>query len=129
MEGLEAATSSAVVAPAAAPAPTAAAAPTPTPALETTPAAATSSSSSGGMGSIKEVFQSINWNEVLFGILGTAALYYTIYYYRYNITAGKAINTEMQNKIDDLSIKIADLQSANQRDELLGNQSFDGMFY
>jgi hypothetical protein len=128
MEGLEAATSSAVVAPAAATAPTAAA-PTPAPALETAPAAATSSSNSGGMGSIKEVFQSINWNEVLFGILGTAALYYTIYYYRYNITAGKALNTEIQNKIDDLSIKIADLQSANQRDELLGNQSFDGMFY
>jgi hypothetical protein len=124
MEGLEAATSAV---PATAPAPivaTAAAAPTPEPAP-----AASSSSSGGGMGSIKEVFQSINWNEVLFGILGTAALYYTIYYYRYNITAGKALNTEMQNKIDDLSIKIADLQSANQRDELLGNQSFDGMFY
>jgi len=126
MEGLEAATSSAV-APAAAPAPTAAAAPAPTP--EQAPSAAAASSSSGGMGSIKEVFQSINWNEVLFGILGTAALYYTIYYFRYNITAGKALNTEIQNKIDDLSIKIADLQSANQRDELLGNQSFDGMFY
>lgn len=125
MEGLEAATSSAA-APAAAPAPApAAAAPAPAPAA---PASAPASSDGGSMGSIKEAFQSLNWNEVLFGVLGTAALYYTIYYYRYNITTGKALNTEIQNKIDDLSIKVADLQSATQRDELLGNQAFDGMF-
>jgi len=124
MEGLEAATSSAA-APAAAPAPApAAAAPAPAPA----PASAPASSGGGSMDSIKDAFQSLNWNEVIFGVLGTAALYYTIYYYRYNITTGKALNTEIQNKIDDLSIKVADLQSATQRDELLGNQSFDGMF-
>lgn len=123
MEGLEAATSAA--APTAAPAPAPAAAPAPAPAA---PASAPASSYGGSMGSIKEAFQSLNWNEVVFGVLGTAALYYTIYYYRYNITTGKALYTEIQNKIDDLSIKVADLQSATQRDELLGNQAFDGMF-
>jgi hypothetical protein len=127
MEGLEAATSSAA-APAAASAPApAAAAPAPAPA-PAAPASAPASSGGGSMDSIKDAFQSLNWNEVIFGVLGTAALYYTIYYYRYNITTGKALNTEIQNKIDDLSIKVADLQSATQRDELLGNQSFDGMF-
>jgi hypothetical protein len=126
MEGLETATLSAPAAAAPAAAAPAAAAPAPAPAEPASPPA--SSRGGGSMGSIKEVFQSLNWNEVIFGVLGTAALYYTIYYYRYNITTGKSLNTEIQNKIDDLAIKVADLQSATQRDELLGNQSFDGMF-
>lgn len=126
MEGLEAATSAA--APAAQPAPApAAAAPAPAPA-PAAPASAPASSGSGSMGSIKEAIQSLNYIEVGMGILGVAALFSLINYYRWMTMTGKALNTEIQNKIDDLSIKVADLQSATQRDELLGNQGFDGMF-
>lgn len=126
MEGLEAATSSAVAPAVAAPAP-AAAAPAPASAPEPSPAA--SSSSGGGMGTIKEAFQNTNWIEVLFGALGVAALFSAINFYRWQKATGQALIKETQNKVDDLSIKVADLQSATQRDEILGNQSFDGMFY
>lgn len=126
MEGLEAATSAA--APAATPAPApAAATPAPAPA-PAAPASAPASSGGGSMGSIKEALQNLNYIEVGMGILGVAALFSLINYYRWMTMSGKALNTEIQNKLDEHDIKIRDLQSATQRDELLGNQSFDGMF-
>lgn len=120
MEGLEGQMnpSPAAAAAPAAPAPAPAAAPAPAP-------AAVAPSSDGGGNSIKEVFQSMNWTEVVFGVLGSAALFYTIYYYRYNLTMNKSFKTEIQNKIDDLTIKIADIQSANERDAVT-QQGFDG---
>ena len=126
MEGLEMTPAPAPVVAAPAPAPAAAAAPAPV-----VEAPAPSMGGGGGsMDSIKEAFSSLNWNEVIFGILGSAALYYTIYYYRYSFTIGKKANVEIQNRIDDIEIKIADMQGATQRDELLGNpqQGFDGLF-
>lgn len=125
MEGLEAATSAAATPAATPPAPAPAAAPAPAPAAA--PASAPASSG-GGMGSIKEAFQNLNYIEVGMGILGVAALFSLINYYRWMTMSGKALNTEIQNKLDEHDIKIRDLQSATQRDELLGNQSFDGMF-
>lgn len=125
MEGLEMTPAPAAAAPVATPAPVSA------PVVET-PAPSSSSMGSGGssMDSVKEAFSSLNWNEIIFGILGSAALYYTIYYYRYSLTNGKKANVEIQNRIDDIEIKIADMQGATQRDELLGNpqQGFDGLF-
>ena len=121
MEGLEAATSATV-----APAP-AAAAPAPAAAPPAAPAAAPQSS---GMGSsIKEAISTMNWTEVIFGVLGSAALFYTIYYYKYNLTMNKTFKAEMQNKIDDLTIKLSDMQSASQRDVVPMNQEgFDGFY-
>ena len=46
-----------------------------------------------------------------FCILGAAALYYTIYYYKYNLTNGDKTRNEMQNRIDALEIKLADLKT------------------
>lgn len=126
MEGLEAATSAAATPAATPPAPAPAAAPAPAPAAA--PASAPASSGGGSMGSIKEAFQNLNYIEVGMGILGVAALFSLINYYRWMTMSGKALNTEIQNKLDEHDIKIRDLQSATQRDELLGNQSFDGMF-
>jgi hypothetical protein len=126
MEGLEAATSATVApAPAAAPA---AAAPAPAAAPPAAPPAAPQSS--GGMGSsIKEAISTMNWTEVIFGVLGSAALFYTIYYYKYNLTMNKTFKAEMQNKIDDLTIKLSDMQSASQRDVVPMNQEgFDGFY-
>jgi len=128
---MEAALESAVVtaAPIAAPATTSA----PPVLAPVVPAVSTPSTDigSGDSGSsIKDVFSSLNWTEVIFGVLGSAALYYTIYYYRYKMAEGKALNTEIQNKIDDIAIKLADIQSASQRDGLIGNTQtgFDGFF-
>lgn len=61
------------------PAPAAAPAPAAVAPVSYAPSSADSGSDSGG-GSIKDVFKSLNWTEVAFGVLGTAALYYTIYY-------------------------------------------------
>jgi len=75
------------------------------------PAAATPPAQSGGGSNITDILKNLNWIEICFGILGTAALYYTVYYYRYNITATKMAKNETQNQIDELTIKLADMQS------------------
>lgn len=111
-----------------------AAAPAPAPAAPAAPAAApvtapeSKSSGGGGMDSIKDVLNNMNWTEVLFGVLGSAALFYTIYYYRYNLTMNKSFKSEIQNKIDDLTIKIADIQSAKERDIIVNQSGFDGFY-
>ena len=120
-----------VVAPAPAAAPTPAAAPAPATPSVAAPAPAPESSGGGFASSIKEAVSTMNWTEVVFGILGSAALFYTIYYYKYNLTMNKTFKAEMQNKIDDLTIKLSDLQSASQRDVVPANtpqQGFDGFF-
>jgi hypothetical protein len=63
--------------------------------------------SSSLMGTLKN----LNWVEVSFGILGSAALYFTIYYYRHNLNAQAGFKTDMQNKIDELQIKLSDVSS------------------
>jgi len=109
MEGLENATVTPSVAPQVTPmvnpTPTAApvVAPTPTPSVEPT---FNDSSDNSLMGIIK----SLNWIEITFGVLGAAALYYTIYYYKYNMTNGDKARNEMQNRIDALEIKLAELK-------------------
>jgi hypothetical protein len=74
----------------------------------------------GGGGSFKDkvsdMLSDMNWVEVGLGILGTAALYYTIYYYRYNVQNARLMKKEIENRIDDIDIKVADIQSAMQRD-------------
>ena len=129
MEGLEAATSAtAAPAPAAAPAAPAA---TPAAAPAAAPAPAPAPQSNGMGSSIKEAISTMNWTEVIFGVLGSAALFYTIYYYKYNLTMNKTFKAEMQNKIDDLTIKLSDMQSASQRDVITANtpqQGFDGFY-
>jgi hypothetical protein len=120
-----------VVAPAPAAAPTPAAAPAPATPSVAAPAPAPESSGGGFASSIKEAVSTMNWTEVVFGILGSAALFYTIYYYKYNLTMNKKFKAEMQNKIDDLTIKLSDLQSASQRDLASANtqqEGFDGFY-
>lgn len=124
MEALPASTSAA----APAPAPAAPPAPAPAPAPAAAPMPAAAPAPRGGMDSVRDAMRTMNWTEVIFGVLGSAALFYTIYYYKYNLTMNKTFKTEMQNKIDDLTIKLADLQSASQRDVVQPQQSFDGFF-
>lgn len=109
---------------AAPPIPTPEPTPAPTPPVGAPPPAPTTSSSFN----VKDVFAGLNWTEIAFGVLGTAALYYTIYYYKYQITNVKSMNNEVQNKLDDLSIKVLDLQSAEKRNSEQ-NVGFDGVFY
>ena len=110
MEGLENATVTPSVAPQVTPMvnPAPAAAPAPVVAPAATPAPSIKESSSNS--SLMDTIKSFNIIEVTFGILGAAALYYTIYYYKYNMTNGDKTRNEMQNRIDALEIKLAELK-------------------
>lgn len=46
-----------------------------------------------------------------FGILVSAALFYTIYYMRYKLEFNKVFVANVENKIDELDIKYADILS------------------
>jgi hypothetical protein len=114
-------------APVVAPAPAAAPAPAPAPAPVTAAPAPMPSSDSNST-DIKGILKGLNWVEIGFGILGTTALFYTIYYFKYNINMNKSFKVDMQNKIDDLTIRVSDLSSAVNGKEVLGQsqQGFDG---
>lgn len=94
--------------------------PTPTPPIEApqpqaqapTPMATPTPTPQSSGGSVTDIFKEMNWIEVGFGILGTATLYYAIYYYRYNINQNKFLIEKLQNQIDDSNMKIADMESA-----------------
>ena len=100
---------------------------TPAPAAEPAQAApAPMPTSSSSSESVPDILKSLNWTEVLFGVLGSAALFYTIYYFRYNMNAGQAFQNQIQNKIDDLNIKIADVNSVLASKAQA--QSFEGFY-
>ena len=105
------------------------AAPTPAPPAAPIPqtAAASMPTSSSSGESVPDMLKSLNWTEVVFGILGSAALFYTIYYFRYNLNAGQAFQNQIQNKIDDLTIKIADVNSYVQKEKSTA-AGFDGFY-
>jgi len=82
----------------------------PAPAPVSTPAVSTEPSFDSSDNSLMGTLKSLNWLEITFGIAGAIALYYTIYYYRYNMINGDKARTEMQNRIDALEIKLAELE-------------------
>jgi len=61
--------------------------------------------------SLTDMFKSLNFVEIGFGVLGVFALFQVSNYYRYNLNVTKKSTTEIQNKIDDLSIKLSDIKS------------------
>jgi hypothetical protein len=110
MEALESATTTPAPAAPTPQAVPAATTPAAAPVVDTT-APVTNSSNTSGDASLKDILKSLNWVEVGFGVLGSAALYYMIYYYKYNINTNKIVVSEMQNKIDELTIKVSDISS------------------
>jgi len=83
---------------------------TPAPAPVSAPAVSTEQNFDSSDNSLMGTLKSLNWLEITFGIAGAIALYYTIYYYRYNMTNGDKTRSEMQNRIDALEIKLAELE-------------------
>ena len=94
--------------PSVAPTPTPSVAPTPTPTPMGQPNVqmAEGGSTLSGEGGAKSFFQSLNWVEVGFSILGVAALSYVIFYYRFKITQDKLINNELQRQIDEIKMNL-----------------------
>ena len=91
-------------------------APTPAPAPQVQSAPPVSTMAEGGTtssgGGIKEIVKNLNWVEVGFGVLGAAALFYAIYYFRYNINNQKSFVKTLESKVDDLTIRLSDVSSA-----------------
>jgi len=92
--------------PTAAPTPIAAAPVTATPSPTYT---APTSSSGGGGDSFTDILKGLNWVEIGISLLGVTALVYTISYFRYNFKIVKPEMANMQNQIDDLTIKVSQL--------------------
>ena len=108
--------SSAASNPAPAPAPVQAApAPAPAPAAPATPP----SNSQGG--SFMDVLKK-DAVHITFGILGATALFYLIYYYRYNTQTAKGFQTTFQNQLDEMKIELSDLKSVENK----SSSSMDG---
>ena len=124
MEGLENATVTPSVAPQVTPMVNPTPAPAPVAATQAPQVSAeTSFTESSSDNSLMGIIKSLNWIEVTFGVLGAAALYYTIYYYKYNMTNGDKTRNEMQNRIDALEIKLAEL-----KEEEESNNSAEPLF-
>lgn len=76
---------------------------------------------------VGSMLKSYNWIEMGFSMLGAAALYFVITYYNTSSKVNKTYMTQVENKIDDLNIKVADIQSAMNREAVLPN-TLDGGF-
>jgi len=66
-------------------------------------------SSSGGGDSFTDILKGLNWVEIGISLLGVTALVYTISYFRYNFKVVKPEIANMQNQIDDLTIKLSEV--------------------
>ena len=106
-----------------------ASAPTPTP---TTPPQVVTPPASGTPAPASSSFQSslkkaVTENPVglVFGILATTALIYTIYYLQYNIRFSKTFVKSVENKMDELDMKYADLASKQNRQQTTQQESLD----
>jgi len=76
---------------------------------------ATTPESSSFQDSLKKAVS--NPMQIGFGILTTAALLYAIYYFQYNIRFSKTFVKSVENKIDELDMKYADVVSKLNRQE------------
>ena len=98
-------------------------APTPTPTttplqvVTTPPASGSAPASNGSFQSSLKKAVTENPVGLVFGILGTTALIYAIYYFQYNIRFSKNFVKMVENKMDDLDIKYADLASKQNRQQ------------
>lgn len=95
---------------ASAPAPVTTPAPTvPPPAAPDTSISTPAFGSGGNLpkSTMRGVFDDINWVDMGLLILGTAALYYTIYYYRTKMNMMKKELPEIANRVDQVEAKVA----------------------
>ena len=90
--------------------------------------APTYTSNSSGSGSLSSMFRNLDLIQVGFGVLASATLYYALYYYRYNVNQSKAFALNIQNRLDELDIKLADVNSVFQNEQQQQQQSGNDIF-
>lgn len=98
--------------PAAAPAPMPVAAPSVAPVvpLPTTPPVMAAGGSVNTQTSFKNIFKDINWVDAGIMMIGLAALYYNIYYYRIKIKTMKQEWPEICNRVDIVEAEVANVK-------------------
>jgi hypothetical protein len=86
-------------------------APTPTPPVAAPVVVDTPIMQDGGSVSSNKdgFFNSLNWMEVGFAVLGVTALLYATNYYRFKVKQDKMVNNEMQRNIDELKMNLQGL--------------------
>jgi hypothetical protein len=82
---------------------------------------APTSSSGGGGDSFTDILKGLNWVEIGISLLGVTALVYTISYFRYNFKVVKPEIANMQNQIDDLTIKLSEVTAKEQENKVSAN--------
>ena len=92
------------------PAPAPAPAPAPSPAPAAAPMPTPSSSGESFMDMVKS-----NAVPILFGGVGLTALFWVIWYYRFNLNTAKGYQTSFQNQLDDMKIELSDLKSIDNK--------------
>jgi hypothetical protein len=101
--------SSAAANPSPAPAP----APSPAPAPAAAPPSPAPAPSTGG-GSFMDMVKK-EAVPILFGGVGLTALFWVIWYYRFNLNTAKGYQTSFQNQLDEMKIELSDLKSVDNR--------------
>ena len=106
--------------PPAAPAPVAAPAAAPVPA----PASYAGGGDTGGGGGFKDFFDGINLLDIGFTILGTAALTYTIYYYRQNIRFRKSEYIDLISRLDKQEAQLSAIKTNTAKAAAVAGKTF-----
>jgi hypothetical protein len=75
----------------------------------------------GGGDSFTDILKGLNWVEIGISLLGVTALVYTISYFRYNFKVVKPEIANMQNQIDDLTIKLSEFTAKEQENKVSAN--------
>jgi hypothetical protein len=98
-----------------------------TPPTQSAPTTGQSSSS----GSFQDTFKKAVSNPVQlgFGILVSAALFYTIYYFRYKVQFQKVFVANVENKIDELDMKYADVLSKLNNQTEVPQENLQQLFF
>lgn len=87
------------------------------PSINTGAAPMPASESKFEKGGVVDTLKNLNWIQVGYGILISYATFLGIYYFRYNIKMTKSFVSNVENKIDELDIKYADLSSVINKSE------------
>lgn len=67
-------------------------------------------------GGVVGFFKSLNWVEVGFMILGSAALISTMYYYKVQLNRNKLINERLQKQIDEVKMNVQTSMKKNYKE-------------
>lgn len=67
-------------------------------------------------GGVVGFLKGLNWVQVGFMMLGSAALFYTMYYYKVQLSRNKLINDKLQKQIDEVKMNVQSTMKKNYKE-------------